>query len=89
MIPDVTLVEMGLNRDTAPDCGYGAGMELTHPEISRGMLGRLYVHAASAGAAVLVSGDPVCLEMAATFGKDLEVTVETQDLSLFLDGYLT
>jgi len=89
MVPGVTLVEMGLNRDTAPDCGYGAGMELSHPEISRGMIGRLFVHAASAGAAVLVSGDPVCLEMATTFKKDLQETVETQDLSLFLDGYLT
>jgi Fe-S oxidoreductase len=89
MIPGVTLVEMGLTRDTAPDCGYGAGMELTHPEISRAMLGRLFLHAASTNAEVLVSGDPVCLEMAAAFGKDADVTIETNDLSLFLEGYLT
>ena len=89
MLPGVSLVEMGLNRDAAPDCGYGSGMELTHPEISRGMIERLFIHAASTGAGVLISGDPVCLEMAATFGKDLDVTIEICDLSLFLDGYLT
>ena len=89
MVPGVTLVEMGLNRDTAPDCGYGAGMELTHPEISRGMIERLFIHAASTGAEVLISGDPVCLEIAAAFGKNLDVTIEIRDLSLFLDGYLT
>ena len=89
MVPGVTLVEMGMNRDAAPDCGYGAGLELTHPEISRAMIKRLFIHAASTGAAVLISGDPVCLEMAATFGNDLDVTIETHDLSLFLDGHLT
>jgi Fe-S oxidoreductase len=52
--------EMALTRDQAPCCGWGMGLEITHPEISRLMADRLVLMAREVGAGTLVTGCPTC-----------------------------
>jgi Fe-S oxidoreductase len=52
--------EMALTRDQAPCCGWGMGLEITHPEISRLMADRLLLMAGEVGAGTLVTGCPTC-----------------------------
>ncbi|MBN1534499.1 MAG: (Fe-S)-binding protein [Spirochaetes bacterium] len=59
-VPGVTLVEMAFNRDQAPCCGYGMGLDITHPEIKAKMAARLRIMAMQTGATTLVTGCPVC-----------------------------
>jgi Fe-S oxidoreductase len=59
-VPGVTLAEMAFNRDQAPCCGYGMGLDITHPEITAKMAARLRSMAMQAGATTLVTGGPVC-----------------------------
>ena len=60
MVPGIKLVEMAFSRDQAPCCGYGSGLEISHPEVMREMASRLVSIAADADADVLVTGCPTC-----------------------------
>jgi Fe-S oxidoreductase len=57
--------EMALTRDKAPCCGWGMGLEISHPEISRSMGARLAAMAQEVGADTLVMGCPTCREVIA------------------------
>jgi Fe-S oxidoreductase len=54
--------EMALVRDQVPCCGWGMGLEIAHPEISRLMADRLVAMAPEVGAGTLVTGCPTCRE---------------------------
>jgi Fe-S oxidoreductase len=60
MVPGIELKEMAFNRDQAPCCGYGMGLEITHPEITLLMARRLAGMAEDTGAKALVLGCPTC-----------------------------
>jgi Fe-S oxidoreductase len=60
MVPGIKLVEMAFSRDRAPCCGYGSGLEISHPEIMREMASRLIDVARESKADVLVTGCPTC-----------------------------
>lgn len=60
MVPGIKLVEMAFSRDKAPCCGYGSGLEISHPEIMREMASRLMAVAADTDADILVTGCPTC-----------------------------
>ncbi len=55
--------EMALTRDKAPCCGWGMGLEISHPEIARLMGARLAAMAQEIGADTLVTGCPTCREV--------------------------
>jgi Fe-S oxidoreductase len=61
--------EMALTRDKAPCCGWGMGLEISHPEISLLMGARLPLMAQEAGADTLVTGCTTCREVIAA-GRD-------------------
>ncbi len=60
MVPGIKLVEMAFSRDQAPCCGYGSGLEISHPEVMREMASRLIAVAVESKADVLVTGCPTC-----------------------------
>jgi heterodisulfide reductase subunit D len=60
MVPGVELIEMAFSRDQAPCCGYGSGLEISHPEIMREMASRLIAVASESKADLLVTGCPTC-----------------------------
>jgi Fe-S oxidoreductase len=60
MVPGIKLVEMAFSRDKAPCCGYGSGLEISHPEIMKAMASRLVSIAADADVDILVTGCPTC-----------------------------
>ncbi len=55
--------EMALTGDQAPCCGWGMGLEITHPDISRLMAMRLALMAGEIGAGTLVTGCPTCKDV--------------------------
>jgi Fe-S oxidoreductase len=57
--------EMALTRDKAPCCGWGMGLEVSHPEITRLMGTRQAAMAQEIGADTLVTGCPTCREVIA------------------------
>lgn len=78
--------EMALTRDKAPCCGWGMGLEISHPEIARLMAARPAQMARELGAETLVTGCPTCRDIIAGSleGKDLQVI----DLVQFVQGVL-
>jgi Fe-S oxidoreductase len=55
--------EMALTGDKAPCCGWGMGLEISHPEISRLMAVRLALMAQEIGADTLITGCPTCRDV--------------------------
>jgi len=96
MVPKANLVEMAFNKDQAPCCGYGVGLEITHPEITKLMARRLVSLAEDVGAKVMIMGCPTCrnvilenlgYENNSTKPKR-EGSVEILDFPLFLERIL-
>jgi Fe-S oxidoreductase len=93
-VPGITLVDMAFNRDQAPCCGYGMGLDITHPEITAKMATRLRTMAMDAGATTLVTGCPVCsivLNEAASvkdWPDQKSRSIEIVDIAQFLEGRL-
>ncbi len=83
--------EMALTRDQAPCCGWGMGLEITHPEISRLMADRLLLMAEEVGAGTLVTGCPTCRD-AMVKNRDGEISKigdgDIVDLFQFIDRVL-
>ena len=86
-VPNIRLVELPFNRDAAPEPGYGLGLELTHPEITRLMAGRIKSMGIDTGADVMVMGDPVGREIIIRNVPDTS-PMEVVDLVIFLDKFL-
>jgi len=83
--------EMALTGDKAPCCGWGMGLEISHPEITLLMGARLATMAREAGAGTLVTGCPTCREVIvrSTAGAALETeSVDVIDLIQFLERVL-
>jgi Fe-S oxidoreductase len=55
--------EMALSGDQAPCCGWGMGLEITHPDITGLMATRLALMAGEIGADTLVTGCPTCKDV--------------------------
>jgi Fe-S oxidoreductase len=91
MVPGIKLVEMAFSRDQAPCCGYGSGLEISHPEIMREMASRLVSIAVDANADILVTGCPTCrsilLENIKDCGKSGH-SPEILDIPAFLEKAL-
>jgi Fe-S oxidoreductase len=94
-VPGVELCELAFNRDQAPCCGYGVGLFLSYPDITRKMAMRILSLAEAAGADALVFGCPTCRDVVLQYVDDDtmlssggEPTVELFDLPLFLNGVL-
>jgi heterodisulfide reductase subunit D len=91
MVPGIELKEMAFNRDQAPCCGYGMGLEIAHPEIAVMMARRLISMAADTGAKILVTGCPVCtIVLKKVLSSQDQVyqsqhDIEIVDLAVFLD----
>jgi Fe-S oxidoreductase len=60
--------EMALIKDKAPCCGWGMGLEISHPELSRIMAERLGLMTRDVGAETLITGCPTCREVIAEGG---------------------
>jgi len=89
----IELVEMAFCRDQAPCCGYGAGLEITHPEITRKMATRLVSIARDSGAKLLVTGCPTCRSvlldnLAVTKNNDDNNFPEIIDIPMFVERIL-
>ncbi|MEA3224027.1 MAG: (Fe-S)-binding protein [Thermodesulfobacteriota bacterium] len=96
MVPKANLVEMAFNKDQAPCCGYGVGLEITHPEITKLMALRLVSLAEDAGAEVMVMGCPTCRNVILenlggendSNKPERKGSVDILDLPLFLERVL-
>lgn len=55
--------EMALTRDQAPCCGWGMGLEISHPDLSELMAIRLQSMAAEIGAKFMVTGCSTCRDV--------------------------
>lgn len=94
MAPGIELVEMAFCRDQAPCCGYGAGLEISHPEIMQKMASRLVSIASDSGAKVLVTGCTTCRSIlqdnmtSSENHKDGD-SLEILDLPMFVERILS
>ncbi|MCD6569427.1 MAG: hypothetical protein J7L53_01855 [Deltaproteobacteria bacterium] len=83
-------------KDQAPCCGYGVGLEITHPEITKLMALRLVSLAEDAGAEVMVMGCPTCRNVILenlggendSNKPERKGSVDILDLPLFLERVL-
>ncbi len=89
MVPGIKLVEMAFSRDQAPCCGYGSGLEISHPEVMREMASRLIDVARESKADVLVTGCPTCRSVLLdNMKKGGDSGLEILDISSFLERCL-
>ena len=81
--------EMALTGDKAPCCGWGMGLEISHPEITRLMGVRLATMAREVGAGTLVTGCPTCRDViTASLDSGPAESVDVIDLIQFLERVL-
>jgi Fe-S oxidoreductase len=80
--------EMALTKDQAPCCGWGMGLEISHPDLSKLMAMRLQSMAEEVGAKVMVTGCSTCRDVIIQ-NQNKKVsktnTIEILDLPMFIE----